>query len=190
MQSRADKRTYPELPFTDFERFQEGYRTGRYVVGMKHRLGPLFRALPLRESLFYFPLILSPFLIGAGFMAFALASGRFWFLLALPISWLDYATSTGALNLFRAAMWFPVVVLGVIISLFYASLGSALAAIGVGFCLSSLLCSMGLGTAKMALEERVTNSMAKFSAAYRGGLVMIFDSETGKLHEISADAED
>ena len=190
MQSSAEQQPYPALPFSDFERFQEGYRTGRYIVGMKHRLGPLFRALPLRDSSFFFPFILSPFLIGAGFVAFALASGQYWFLLALPIAWLDYVTSTGALNLFRMLMWLPIAVLGLIISLFYESLGIALAATGFCFCVSSLLCSAGLGMAKMALEKRVTKSMVEFDVAYRAGLVIIFDSETGKLHEASAHAAD
>src|SRR5437870_5327386 len=119
------------LPFSSFAEFQEGYKSGRFQIGMYHRLNVLVRALPISFSVFYFPLILSPFILGVALAAHGLLNHHLWLLLALPVAWFDYRTSTGALSVFRLLLWLPLALIGYLVHPVSASLGSALHMIGL-----------------------------------------------------------
>lgn len=172
----------PALPFEDYLEFQAGYKSGRFLVGMKHNLPAIARALPASDVWSTFPFILSPFLLGVAFAMYAAITRHWWFLLALPVAWIDYSTSTGAIGMFRLLFWFPLGLAGTIVSLFYPSIGAAMMTIGFSFICSSLLCSVGLGIAKMALEARVVESEPEFRAAFGAGLVFLVDNATKTIH--------
>ncbi len=172
-----------ELPFSSFSEFQAGYKSGRFRIGMYHRLNALVRALPIAFSVFYFPLIFSPFILGGALAAHGLLNHRLWLLLALPVAWLDYRTSTGPLNVFRLLFWLPLALIGYLVHPVSASLGSALRMIGITFIGTSFLCSVGLGTTKMRLESRVAESESLFWSSYDSRLIFLFDTTTGRFYE-------
>lgn len=183
MQTEQDNAREMELPFSSFVEFQEGHKTGRFLIGMYHRLKLLIRALPISSSLFSFPLIFSPFILAVAFASYGLWNQRFWLLLAFPVAWFDYRTSTGSLNAFRLLLWFPLALVGLLIHPVFASLGAALKLIGFAFIGTSLLCSAGLGTAKLALETRVSESESLFWSNFDSGLIFLFDTSTGRTYE-------
>ena len=172
-----------QLPFSSFSEFQDGYKSGRFQIGMYRRLDQLVRTLPILSSLFSFPLIVSPFILGIAFAVYGLLNHQFWLLLALPVAWYDYRTSTGSINLFRLLLWLPVALIGYMVHPIFASLGSALRTIGFAFIGTSLLCSMGLGTAKIALESLVTESETSFWSSYDSRLIFLFDRTSGSFYE-------
>lgn len=95
MQMEQSQTRNDGLPFASFSEFLEGYKSGRFQIGVWRRLNVLVRALPISCSIFCFPLILSPFILGIALATHGLMSNRLWLLLALPVAWLDYRTSTG-----------------------------------------------------------------------------------------------
>ena len=175
--------TTDELPFSSFVEFQNGYKSGRFLVGMYHRLRLLVRALPISSTLFSLPLIFSPFILAVAFAGYGLWNQQLWLLLALPVAWFDYRTSTGALNGFRLLLWLPLAFLGLLIYPVFASLGAALRLIGFAFIGSSLLCSAGFGMAKLALEARVSESEPLFWSNFDSGLIFLFDTSSGRIYE-------
>lgn len=183
MQSEECNSPTKRPPFEQFSEFQEGYESGRFLVGMKHRLPALARALPVADVLFYFLFIFSPFILGTWFSVQAFRSGNYWFLLGLPIAWLDFCNSTGAINMLRLLLWAPLAVLGKIISPYSPCLGPALIPMGIAFVFTSLFCSMGLGMAKIDLESRIAKSESAFNSAFAVGLIFIVDSTTGTVYE-------
>lgn len=183
MQTEQPEARNDGLPFASFSEFLEGYKSGKFQIGMFHRLNVLVRVLPVSSSLFYFPLILSPFILGFALATHGLLNARLWLLLALPVAWLDYRASTGALNLFRLLLWLPVAFIGFLVHTVFDSLGSALSTIGFSFIGTSLLCSAGIGTAKMELESLVIESEALFWSSYDSGLIFLFDTTSGKIYQ-------
>ncbi len=183
MQTEQSEARNEEVSFSSFSEFQDGCKSGRFLIGMYHRLVPLVQALPISFSIFYFPLILSPFILGIALAAHGLLDDRLWLLLALPVAWLDYRTSTGALNLFRLLLWLPLALIGLLVHTVFESLGSALTTIGFAFIGTSLLCSTGLGSAKMELESRVSESESLFWSSYGSRLIFLFDTTSDRIYE-------
>ena len=172
-----------ELPFSSFVEFQEGYKSGRFQIGMYRRFDLLARVLPISFSLFYFPWIFSPYILGLVLAAHGLFNDRLWLLLALPVAWLDFRASTGAISLFRLLLWLPLALSGYLIHSVSVPLGSALSTIGFAFIGTSFLCSAGLGIAKMTLETLASESEALFWPNYNSGLIFLFDITSGRIYQ-------
>jgi hypothetical protein len=88
-----------------------------------------------------------------------------------------------AINMFRLLLWLPVALIGYLVHPGSATLGSALRTIGFAFIGTSFLCSMGLGTAKIAIESIVTESETLFWSSYESRLIFLFDTTTGRIYE-------
>jgi hypothetical protein len=172
------------FPFPHDE-FVAGYQSGRFYVSVK-KPTPRFLAKLCSPSsaLLYLTLNHSAFLLAALFVFLAFQTPNFWFLLAVPLSFLDFRTTSTVLTAFHLFMWLPLALLGGLLKIWWPPVGSAFLWMAVGFTITKVVASLGIGVAQSHVQQSLLSSEELFVWAYRTRAMAILDgSDSWKRYE-------
>lgn len=177
------------IPFSH-EEFVAGYRSGRFYVSAKPTPRLLAKLCSSPSALLYLTLNHSAFLLAALFVFLAFQTSNFWFLLAVPLSYLDFRTSSTVLTAFHFFLWLPLALVGLLLKIWWLPVGSAFLWMAGGFTITKVLASMGLGVSQSHVEQRLLSSEEFFVWAYGAGAIAIYDvSDSGKCYECERGSE-
>ncbi|HKV10382.1 MAG TPA: hypothetical protein VJ725_19730 [Thermoanaerobaculia bacterium] len=140
------------------------------------------------SALLYLALNHSAFFLAALFVFLAFQTSNFWFLLAVPLSYLDFRTSSTVLTAFHFLMWLPLALLGLLLKIWWLPAGSALLWMAGGFTVTKVIASFGLGATQSHVQQSLLSSEELFVWAYRTGAIAILDSaDSWKRYEHEGD---
>lgn len=171
------------IPFSH-EEFVAGFRSGRFYVSVKPTIRFLVKLCSPPWALLYLTLNHSAFFLAALFVFLAFQTSNFWFLLAIPVSYLSFRTSSPVLTAFDLFMWLPLALLGGLLKIWWPPVGSAFLWMALGFTLTKVVASLGLAVAESHVQQSLLSSEELFIWAYRTRTIAILDrSDSWKRYE-------
>ena len=163
------------FPFSHDE-FVAGFRSSRFYVHVNPTPRILGKLCSLPSALLYLALNHSAFFLAALFVFLAFQTSNFWFLLAIPVSYLSFRTSSPVLTAFDLFMWLPLALLGWLLKIWWPPVGSAFLWMALGFTITKVVASFGLGATQSHVQQSLLSSEELFVWAYRTRAIAILDS--------------
>lgn len=171
------------FPFSH-EEFVAGFWSGRFYVHVKPTSRFLVKLCSSPSALLYLILTHSAFFLAALFVFLAFQTSNFWFLLAVPLSFLDFRTSSSVLTAFHFFMWLPLALLGLLLKIWWPPVGSAFLWMTLGFTITKVVASFGLVVSESHVQHSLLSSEELFAWAYRTRTIEILDtSDSWKRYE-------
>lgn len=170
------------LPFATHAELVEGLRTKRFELSVRFDPRSLRWFDLTRERLVFGLMAYSPALVAAAFVARAFRTRQPWLLLAVPLSFIDYRTSSAVYSLINMVYWVVWCLLGVVCLLVSRSLAHALFVVPPWFLLTQFVGCLGKGVTHIRVVESITNDATAFDWFHRRGIVALIDHRTGRCH--------
>lgn len=171
------------VPFPH-EEFVAGFRSGRFYVSVQPTPRFIVKLCSPLSALLYLTLNHSSFFLAALFVLLAFQTSNFWFLLAIPVSYLSFRTSSPVLTVFDLFMWLPLALLGWLLKIWWPLVGSAFLWMALGFTITKVVASFGIGATQEEVQHNLLSSEELFVWAYRTGAIAILDgSDSWKRYE-------
>lgn len=180
--SRPPDTAPTSLPFATHAELMEGLRAKRFQLSVRFDPRSLGWFDTVRERVVFGLMACSPAIVAAVFVARAFQTRQFWLLLAVPLSYFDYRTSSAVLSLSNLLYWVVWCLIGVVCLLVSRSLAHALFVVPPWFFLTQLVGCTGKGITHARVVEAIANDETAFDWFEQRGTVALLDHRTGRWH--------